>query len=299
MALGRRAGAGSRGRPRRGGAPRVRGARARRQLRRAAGRGASAAGACARRRRRDDRAAARGGGRDPVGLARPARSSDALTDLASAERRAGRRAKARDTAARAQELATSCGATILAARALDEAVAAGARPRRVALRGVDSLTPSELRVAQRAAAGNTNREIAEDLFVTIKIVEMHLANAYGKLGIRSCTQLPEALGNNVDLSRRRSRADLPKTLRPSRSARTASARRRSRTPRSSASTSLGAPSTRPACATGRCRRRTSRPASSRRARPARAGRRGLPGLKGPPDPRGPPGQPGRAASSRR
>jgi DNA-binding NarL/FixJ family response regulator len=114
-------------------------------------------------------------------------------DLAAAQRRAGARSAAREAAARAQELAMSCGATALARRALEEALAAGARPRRVARRGVDSLTPAELRVAQRAAEGSTNREIAEDLFVTTKTVEMHLANAYGKLGIRSRTQLAEAL----------------------------------------------------------------------------------------------------------
>jgi DNA-binding CsgD family transcriptional regulator len=118
----------------------------------------------------------------------------ATTDLAAAQRRAGQRVAARASATRAQELAMSCGATELARRALDEALAAGARPRRVALRGVDALTAAELRVARRAAEGHTNREIAEDLFVTIKTVEMHLANAYGKLEIRSRTQLADALG---------------------------------------------------------------------------------------------------------
>jgi DNA-binding NarL/FixJ family response regulator len=117
----------------------------------------------------------------------------AMSDLAGAQRRAGKKATARENATRAQELATACGATALAGRAQEEALAAGARPRRVALRGVDSLTPSELRVAQRAAEGNTNREIAEDLFVTVKTIEMHLANAYGKLDIRSRTQLATAL----------------------------------------------------------------------------------------------------------
>lgn len=105
-----------------------------------------------------------------------------------------RPARGRLHATRAQELAVGCGATALAQRAREEALDSGARPRRVALRGVDSLTPSELRVARRAADGNTNREIAEDLFVTVKTVEMHLANAYGKLDIRSRTQLPEVLG---------------------------------------------------------------------------------------------------------
>jgi hypothetical protein len=42
----------------------------------------------------------------------------------------------------------------------------GARPRRVALSGVDSLTPSERRVAELAAEGPTNGEIAQALFVT-------------------------------------------------------------------------------------------------------------------------------------
>jgi DNA-binding CsgD family transcriptional regulator len=121
----------------------------------------------------------------------------ATTDLASAQRRAGNKSEARESAARAQELATACGATAQANLAQEEALAAGARPRRVALRGVDSLTPSELRVVQRAADGSTNREIAEDLFVTVKTVEGHLANAFGKLDIRSRTQLPEALGTTV------------------------------------------------------------------------------------------------------
>jgi DNA-binding NarL/FixJ family response regulator len=122
----------------------------------------------------------------------------ALVDLAAAQRRFGERAASRESATRAQELAMRCGATALARRAREEALAGGARPRRVALRGVDSLTPSELRVAQRAAAGHTNREIAEDLFVTVKTVEMHLANSYAKLGIRSRTQLPDALGATAE-----------------------------------------------------------------------------------------------------
>jgi DNA-binding NarL/FixJ family response regulator len=117
----------------------------------------------------------------------------ATVDLAAAQRRAGQRSAARASATHAQELAMSCGATVLARRARDEALAAGARPRRVALRGVNALTASELRVARLAAERNTNREIAEELFVTVKTVEMHLANVYAKLGIRSRTQLADAL----------------------------------------------------------------------------------------------------------
>jgi DNA-binding NarL/FixJ family response regulator len=47
-----------------------------------------------------------------------------------------------------------------------------------------------------AAAGSTNREIAQGLFVTQKTVEVHLSSAYRKLGIDSRTQLPAALAAN-------------------------------------------------------------------------------------------------------
>lgn len=78
-------------------------------------------------------------------------------------------------------------------RATEEQRAAGARPRRVALTGVDALTPAELRVAQEALAGHTNREIAQALFVTPKAVEFHLANTYRKLGIASRAELATAM----------------------------------------------------------------------------------------------------------
>ena len=70
-----------------------------------------------------------------------------------------------------------------------ELYAAGGRPRTTALQGRDALTPSELRVAERAAAGQTNRAIAEALFVTPKTVELHLRNAYRKLGARKRSDL--------------------------------------------------------------------------------------------------------------
>ena len=66
--------------------------------------------------------------------------------------------------------------------------------RRDALTGVDALTPSERRVAQLAASGLGNREIAQALFVTTKTVETHLAAAYRKLGIAGRPELAEALG---------------------------------------------------------------------------------------------------------
>jgi DNA-binding NarL/FixJ family response regulator len=95
------------------------------------------------------------------------------------------------------ELATICGAAPLAARAESELLATGARPRRVALTGVESLTPSERRVAEMAAEGPTNREIAQALFVTPKTVEVHLSSVYRKLGISARSQLSAALAKTI------------------------------------------------------------------------------------------------------
>lgn len=91
-------------------------------------------------------------------------------------------------------MAERCGALALERRARDELVATGARPRRRQLTGVDSLTPSERRVAEMAAEGLTNRAIAQSLFVTVKAVQWHLRNAYRKLDVRSREELPALLG---------------------------------------------------------------------------------------------------------
>lgn len=58
---------------------------------------------------------------------------------------------------------------------------------------VSSLTPGERRVVELAIAGETNRRIAQKLFVTVKAVEWHLSHAYRKLGISSRAELPAAI----------------------------------------------------------------------------------------------------------
>jgi DNA-binding CsgD family transcriptional regulator len=121
-----------------------------------------------------------------------------LAELGAALRRSGERAAAREPLAQALELAALCGARPLAARARDELIAAGARPRRPWRTGVNALTPSELRIARLAADGRSNREIAGELYVTLKAVEGHLAHAYAKLGIGGRDQLPRALGSRKD-----------------------------------------------------------------------------------------------------
>jgi DNA-binding CsgD family transcriptional regulator len=114
-------------------------------------------------------------------------------DLGAALRRAGRTVEAREELGLAADLAHRIGATALLGRARDELAAAGTRLRRYAVRGIESLTPSELRVARLAAEGRTNREVAQALYVTPKAVEYHLANAYRKLEIGGRGELAKAL----------------------------------------------------------------------------------------------------------
>jgi ATP/maltotriose-dependent transcriptional regulator MalT len=116
-----------------------------------------------------------------------------LAALGAALRRAGRRAAARERLAEALDVAARCGARPLAAGAREELKATGARPRREWRTGVEALTPSELRVVRLAAEGRSNREIAHELYVTLKTVEGHLSRAYTKLGIERRGQLPRAL----------------------------------------------------------------------------------------------------------
>lgn len=104
----------------------------------------------------------------------------ALTAYGAALRRAGQRRAARDPLRDALELADRFGARRTAARAREELLATGARPRRAQRTGADALTASERRVALPAAGGHSNRQIAESLFVTVRTVETHLSHAYDK-----------------------------------------------------------------------------------------------------------------------
>ncbi len=117
----------------------------------------------------------------------------ALAALGSALRRARKPTEAREPLRRALKLAGVCGADGLAGQVRSELYAAGSRPRRDALSGVESLTPSERRVVDLAANGHTNRDIAQELYVTPKTVEVHLSSAYRKLGIGSRRELEPAL----------------------------------------------------------------------------------------------------------
>ncbi|MEA2407626.1 MAG: hypothetical protein QOE69_1745 [Thermoleophilaceae bacterium] len=118
-----------------------------------------------------------------------------ICELGAELRRRGERTAARDALRRAYSLASECGATRLANRARDELARSGARLIREPASGVDALTPSEIRVAELAAEGLTNREVAQALFVSEKTVETHLGRVYRKLDIKSRHALPAALAD--------------------------------------------------------------------------------------------------------
>ena len=73
----------------------------------------------------------------------------------------------------------------------------GEQPRKVQTEAMAALTVSERRVARMAADGLTNRQIANELVVTVKAVEWHLSHVYRKLGISSRTNLAATLGVSV------------------------------------------------------------------------------------------------------
>jgi DNA-binding CsgD family transcriptional regulator len=117
----------------------------------------------------------------------------ALADLGSLLRRNNRRVEARQLLRQAVDAAHHAGAAALARQAETELRATGARPRRVLLSGLEALTASERRIAELAADGLTNREIAQTLFVTAATVEGHLTNVFQKLDVHARTGLPAAL----------------------------------------------------------------------------------------------------------
>jgi DNA-binding CsgD family transcriptional regulator len=117
----------------------------------------------------------------------------ALADLGAELSRRHRRTEGRDAQRRAINLASQCGAIALAESTMAGLQAGPGRRARLELTGPSSLTAAEWRVCRQVAAGSTNREVAQALFVTEKTVERHLSSAYAKLGIRSRVQLSAAL----------------------------------------------------------------------------------------------------------
>jgi DNA-binding CsgD family transcriptional regulator len=123
----------------------------------------------------------------------PLERARALIDLGAALRRANRRADARAPLEEGLQLAHDRGADALVETAMVELAATGVHLRRPAVTGPDALTPTERRIAEQAAGGASNRDIAQALFITPKTVENHLGNAYRKLGVTGRGELADAL----------------------------------------------------------------------------------------------------------
>ena len=122
--------------------------------------------------------------------------SRAMVDLARTHllfgqwlRRARRRRDARRELRTASDMFTAMGADGFAEQASTELRATGERARARTPEAAFDLTPREAGVADLAAAGASNNEIAAQLFITPSTVEHHLASVFRKLGITSRTQL--------------------------------------------------------------------------------------------------------------
>jgi DNA-binding CsgD family transcriptional regulator len=112
-----------------------------------------------------------------------------LLGLGRAQRRLRKWGGARESLERAAAEFDGMGSPGWAEQARAELARVGGRPPRT----TGELTPAERRVAELAAEGLANKEIARSLFVTVRTVEVHLKHVYAKLGIHSRTQLARRL----------------------------------------------------------------------------------------------------------
>jgi DNA-binding CsgD family transcriptional regulator/predicted negative regulator of RcsB-dependent stress response len=118
-----------------------------------------------------------------------------MLSLGTALRTRGKRERSRELLREALDLAHQAGARAVERKAHDELLLTGARPRRSASWGADSLTPSEQRIAALFSRGHTSRSIAESLYLTLNTVEWHRRNLYRKLSVSSREELLEALSD--------------------------------------------------------------------------------------------------------
>ena len=106
------------------------------------------------------------------------------------QRRSKQKLAAREAFSRAERLFEDLGASRWAARAAEEAARTG---RRTTEGG--ELTETEQRVADLVAKGRSNREIADELFMSLSTVEVNLSRVYRKLGVKSRTELVRLLSS--------------------------------------------------------------------------------------------------------
>jgi DNA-binding CsgD family transcriptional regulator len=113
-------------------------------------------------------------------------------------RRERRRSDAREQLRVAHGLFSDFGMDAFAERARIELEATGEHARKRTVDTLDQLTPQESQIARLAADGNTNRQIAAQLFISSSTVEYHLRKAFRKLDVTSRTQLARRLSYQLD-----------------------------------------------------------------------------------------------------
>jgi DNA-binding CsgD family transcriptional regulator len=121
-------------------------------------------------------------------LAMPSERARTLLAYGAALRRAKQKRPARERLEEALEIFNSLGAVAWIQRAESELRRIAPAPA-----GVSSLTPTETRVAELVASGRTNKEVAAELFLSVKTVEANLSRVYAKLSVRSRTELAARL----------------------------------------------------------------------------------------------------------
>ena len=113
----------------------------------------------------------------------PFEHARSLLVLGGVQRRAKQRKAARESLTAAIEMFERLGATPWAERAAAERARVGGRTT------IEGLSETELRVAQLVAEGKSNKEVAAELYVSVRAVESNLSKVYAKLGVRSRTEL--------------------------------------------------------------------------------------------------------------
>jgi len=115
-------------------------------------------------------------------IARPFEVGRAYLLLGAARRRAGARTRAREALDQADALFTGLGAGPWLARVADERSMLGGRDQQAA---PNALSSAEQQVAELVRAGRSNKEIAAEMYVSLRTVESHLTRIYRKVGVRS------------------------------------------------------------------------------------------------------------------
>ena len=108
-------------------------------------------------------------------------------------RRQRRRRDAREQLRTAHEMFTAMGAGAFAERARIELLATGERARQRTVETRDELTPQEAQIARLVSQGDSNRDIAAQLFLSPSTVDYHLRKVFRKIGVTSRTQLARTM----------------------------------------------------------------------------------------------------------